>query len=375
MEVITFCYILVLIFITYIDCIMKKVILALVASAFVSFAYAQDVNFDSFKRIESDKVLNLSADQIAKIKKLNKEVGPKFRAIGRSNLPGYEKGQKKRALALEHKAAIRAILSENQIKAWETHYGSMNNGEGLRGIMKDDYDNRLDQLEAKFEKDKEAIEKYQKKHLFGVCSGRPRCALFDLEKLKLDFYILSSGAMILDKGLNIIQDFSMKKEIVQQIFNEYKKKAHIILQTGNADVFYATLKEDYNPKLKIISSFKEVEHEIIYGISLVFKDDKINKKACLEINQKYQEVEGFQNRNSIDIVRKGCSKGTGIKIIKDYYHLEKVAGIGDSYNDLPMLKVVDTAFTFKTSPQEIQKQVHYCVNDIAEAIALLEVEK
>ena len=34
----------------------------------------------------------------------------------------------------------------------------MNNGEGLRDIMKDDYDNRLDQLEAKFEKDKEAIE-------------------------------------------------------------------------------------------------------------------------------------------------------------------------------------------------------------------------
>ena len=223
--------------------------------------------------------------------------------------------------------------------------------------------------------DKEAIEKYQKEHLFGVCSGRPRCALFDLEKLKLDFYILSSGAMILDKGFNIIQDFSMKKEIVQQIFNEYKKKAHIILQTGNADVFYATLKEDYNPKLKVISSFKEVEHEIIYGTSLVFKDDKITKKACLEINQKYQEVKGFQNRNSIDIVRKGCSKGTGIKVIKDYFHLEKEAGIGDSYNDLPMLKVVDTAFTFKTSPQEIQKQVHYCVNDIAEAIALLEVEK
>ena len=73
--------------------------------------------------------------------------------------------------------------------------------------------------------DREAIEKYQKEHLFGVCSGRPRCALFDLEKLKLDFYILSSGAMILDKGLNIIQDFSMKKEIVQQIFNEYKKES------------------------------------------------------------------------------------------------------------------------------------------------------
>ena len=30
--------------------------------------------------------------------------------------------------------------------------------------------------------DREAIEKYQKEHLFGVCSGRPRCALFDLKQ-------------------------------------------------------------------------------------------------------------------------------------------------------------------------------------------------
>ena len=80
MEIITFCYILALIFITYIDCIMKKVILALVASVFVSFTYAQDVNFDSFKRIESDKVLNLSADQIAKIKKKKKKY-PKNKKI------------------------------------------------------------------------------------------------------------------------------------------------------------------------------------------------------------------------------------------------------------------------------------------------------
>lgn len=74
-----FCYTFTPIFIIYIDYIMRKVVLTLVTLAFVSFAYAQDVTFDSFKRIESDKVLNLSADQIAKIKKLNREVGPKFK--------------------------------------------------------------------------------------------------------------------------------------------------------------------------------------------------------------------------------------------------------------------------------------------------------
>lgn len=221
--------------------------------------------------------------------------------------------------------------------------------------------------------DKKAIQEYQKEHLFGVCSGRPRCALFDLEELDLDFYILSSGALILDKDLNMIRDFPLRKEIVQQLFEVYHKQAQIIFQTGNADVLYATFEEEKNPKLKIISSFKEVGNEDFYGISLVFKDDETTKKACLEINKKYQEVEGFQNKNSIDIVKKGCSKGTGIKMIKEYFQLESISGIGDSYNDLPMLKEVDTSFTFKTSPQEIQKQVDYCVNDIAQAISLLEV--
>ena len=85
--------------------------------------------------------------------------------------------------------------------------------------------------------DKEAIEKYQKEHLFGVCSGRPRCALFDLEKPKLDFYILSSGAEILDKDLNIIQDFPMKKKsfnkslmnIINMHKSSYKQEMQMFL--------------------------------------------------------------------------------------------------------------------------------------------------
>ena len=74
---------------------MRKAILVFVASAFVSFTYAQDANFDVYKRIESDKVLNLSADQIAKIKKLNREVGAKFRAIGKSICRGMKRDKEK----------------------------------------------------------------------------------------------------------------------------------------------------------------------------------------------------------------------------------------------------------------------------------------
>lgn len=221
--------------------------------------------------------------------------------------------------------------------------------------------------------DKKAIQEYQKEHLFGICSGRPRCALFDLAELDLDFYVLSTGALVLDKNKKIIKEYPLEKEIVQKIYEEYKDHAEVIFQTSNEDVFYATFLENNNPKIKVISSFEEVKHETFYSISLVFENEEITKKACDSINHNYLEVEGFQNRNSIDIVKKGCSKGTGIQIIKDYFQLESIAGIGDSYNDLPMLKKVDTAFTFKTSPQEIQRQVDYCVEDIAEAISLLEV--
>lgn len=137
---------------------MKKAILVLIMSASMAYLCAQDADFDSFKRIESDKVMNLSADQIAKIKKLNREVKPKFRAIGQSNLPGYEKGQRKRALAMEHRAAIREILNSNQIESWESHYGSMYSRNGVKDVIKDDYEARLDQLERKYERDKDAIE-------------------------------------------------------------------------------------------------------------------------------------------------------------------------------------------------------------------------
>ena len=96
------------------------------------------------------------------------EVGPKFRGIGRSNLPGYEKGRRKRALALEHKAAIRAILTQGQADVWEYRYGSIEGGRSMSDTVKDQYEKQIEQLEKRYEREKEAIEdghlpKYEKK--------------------------------------------------------------------------------------------------------------------------------------------------------------------------------------------------------------------
>ena len=205
------------------------------------------------------------------------------------------------------------------------------------------------------EDDEKAIKKYQKNHLFGVCTGRPLCALDDVKKLDLDFYILSTGAIILDK----------------KIFLAYFNQTDMIIQTGNRDICYATFNEENHSYCQIVHHFKEVEHEVIYSVSLIFKDEMTTKKE-LDSIYRYGDVMPFQNKNSIDIVSKDCSKGQGIKEIKKALQIEHISGIGDSYNDLPLFEASDYCFTFHSSPSDLKDKVDVCVNNIEEAIGLLE---
>lgn len=223
--------------------------------------------------------------------------------------------------------------------------------------------------------DKQAIEEYRKKHLFGICSGRPICALFDLAGLDFDFYILSSGAYIVDEDFQVIDAHPLDKQVVESLFNEYHNQAKIIIQTYNPDVFYATFYEDNNPKLKVFSLFEEVSYETIYGISLVFDTNEQAAFTTKQINQRYGEVNAFQNQNSIDIICKSCSKGTGIRFIKKYFHIDEIIGIGDSYNDIPLFQACDYCFTFHSSPLFVKEKVNECVNSIAEAIKRMEEDK
>lgn len=135
---------------------MKQVILMILASAFASLIYAQDTNFNIHKRIDKD--LSLSREQIAEIKKLKREMGYGFRAIGKSNLPRYEKGQRKRILALEYKTAIKQIFNRNQIETWENNNGYINYNEGITIRIGGEYDILLEQLEEEFEQEKKVVE-------------------------------------------------------------------------------------------------------------------------------------------------------------------------------------------------------------------------
>lgn len=102
--------------------------------------------------------MSLSVEQKMKIKRLNQEMGQQFAAIGKDrSLSGYEKGQKKRALAMKKREAIYKILTTDQKELWD---GNSEEAASLSYLydISDKYDNMLDNLEDQYEADKDLIE-------------------------------------------------------------------------------------------------------------------------------------------------------------------------------------------------------------------------
>ena len=139
---------------------MKKTLLFVLLCVVNFSIYAQTTNNDNiYNGIESHKSLNLSAEQVAKIKKLNQEISPKYAQIGKDrSLSGYEKGQKKRELALKHKAELQKILTTDQINILEKEYGSLSSEQGIKDKINDSYDNKLKALEQRYKTEKNKIE-------------------------------------------------------------------------------------------------------------------------------------------------------------------------------------------------------------------------
>lgn len=215
--------------------------------------------------------------------------------------------------------------------------------------------------------DKEAIHVFQKKNMFGVCTGRPVCSLFDIEDIPFDFYIVSSGALLLDRNKEIIEEHIIDKNLAKDIFNYYMNKATIIVQTDDMHHFYATGYYN-NPLLTLIDSFEDIGDLKVYSISLVFDTNEEAATFVSDVHDRYPMVSGYQNTNVIDIVSKGISKGTGVKAIKKHFNADKMLGIGDSYNDLPLFKASDYSFTFHSSPDSLKKEVNDVVSSVSEAI-------
>ena len=254
-------------------------------------------------------------------------------------------------------------------------------GEMNLKILASDYDGTLffGEEEPNFrERDIKAIKEFQKAgNLFGICTGRPYQGItpFIPESIHLDFYILNSGAVVIDQKGEEILKMAIPLQTFQDMWKLYPDLPYFVMTEDKLYVRELLGNKPSNDRMRIFEKPLDLADKEILGISFHVDEDEELQKILATLQQ-FPTLSVFQNRNDIDCVAAGCSKSTGLKALQQHLNLndQQVACIGDSYNDLPMIEVVDTSFTFKTSPEMIQTQGDYVVSSIQEAIAIIKEE-
>ena len=221
-----------------------------------------------------------------------------------------------------------------------------------------------------------AIRRFQANgNAFGVCTGRSLKGITMAlpEPPGFDFYILASGALIVDRDYRTIHTHCISRDLTAEINARYEKQARIVIQAN--DTVY-TLTGKYHPMQTKIDTLTDIPGDAIYGFSFGFESAERAMEIAGELNARYAgQIAAFQNVTNVDIVAAGCSKGSGVRFVKEYFGAAEIGGIGDSYNDIPMLAAADVAFTFPFAPEEAKRQAQHIVSSVGEALEIMEKDE
>ena len=221
----------------------------------------------------------------------------------------------------------------------------------------------------------EKIKEYQAAgHLFGLCTGRQVGGLtpFIGGIINPDFYITSSGANIVDSSFAPILKRGVKREIADAIVREMNPRGYRLTLDVEGDICVFA-KMDYPGKYYVITGVDDAPKGLIHQVSIHTESLDEAREISAYINRTYgEDVEAFQNVVEIDIAPRGCSKGKGVRFLREYMQ-EKwgsctLYGIGDSINDLPLIEASDISYTFPYAPKELQEKVTMVVENICEAL-------
>lgn len=211
-----------------------------------------------------------------------------------------------------------------------------------------------------------------KGNLFSLCTGRIIDTIKQnlVDNIEFDYAIASTGGMIFNSNFNdfyhVRCDYPSLKDVYLNYSDVCKFYYHVggyPYVVGKDSIHYGNCRE--------FDSIDDLVNETICGVSVYTPEAATARKLCEELNSKYPLLSVFQNNNWLDIVDKSVSKGVSALKLKELVKADILAGIGDSYNDIELLKAADISFTFHDSPIEVKQHATYLVNSVAEAIDIV----
>ena len=129
-----------------------------------------------------------------------------------------------------------------------------------------------------------------------------------------------------------------------------------------------TLPMDKQVKIELVRDWNEVfqkyEKEIFKGIAVNSDIDKIKKaKNTLREMGDFEVVSS--RYDNFEVMNKGVSKGSAVKILADYYGItrEQIICIGDSENDLSMIKFAGLGVAMANGDDDVKEAASYVTDD------------
>jgi len=191
--------------------------------------------------------------------------------------------------------------------------------------------------------------------------------------------IASNGAYIREKDRDeIVYNAALGEDKCKKllsVFKQYDIYPHYytsdIVFTENIEYssrFYKetnkTLSDDKKIKVLLVKDwdkvFKEQGMEIFKCVGVDVNLDKIEKAKISIKNMNDFEVVS-SNFDNFEVTNKGVTKGNAVKILADYYGInkEQVICIGDSENDLSMIKFAGLGVAMGNADENVKEAAQY----------------
>jgi Cof subfamily protein (haloacid dehalogenase superfamily) len=205
----------------------------------------------------------------------------------------------------------------------------------------------------------EAMQRLRKNDVLPIiATGRTETEVLAIrEAAGITSNIVMNGAFIRIDGKEVFSD-TLDKDLCARMMTAVRAHGDE-LSYYNENGFWATGHND-----EMINAYKYVRSPLPEIDPLRYEKDRINMMLVLGIanetfyKEQFPELTFYRNTPfSIDVVKNGISKGTGIKKLVDLLDLKDVPtfGFGDGSNDFAMLEACDHKIAMGNALQELKE--------------------
>lgn len=191
------------------------------------------------------------------------------------------------------------------------------------------------------------------------------------------YYICENGAFIYDKYHKLIFKGTIDDEIVKKVITRFESEnAYLYFKYDESIVLIDNdnILKNFCNKYTVDENFinRDSYNNLVGNIGIISEDIEELTRIHLYLESEFGEVLDvyFAADNVINLVAKGVSKIDGIKYICELLNVDndEIATIGDSPNDINMLKGTKYSFAMKNARNSVKEHANYIVNSVADAI-------